>query len=96
MSEIEFRTPNSKNEFLEYDLFRWRLLRKPIGKTIESLKDDFEDLSFHLIGIKDNQIIACGRLNFNSKTEAQIRYMAVEKKFQRNGIGRKILKILEK
>ena len=96
MSEIEFRTPNSKNEFLEYDLFRWRLLRKPIGKTIESLKDDFEDFSFHLIGIKDNQIIACGRLHFNSKTEAQIRYMAVEKNFQRNGIGRKILKILEK
>ena len=83
MSEIEFRTPNSKNEFLEYDLFRWRLLRKPIGKTIESLKDDFEDLSFHLIGIKDNQIIACGRLHFNSKTEAQIRYMAVEKNFQK-------------
>ena len=41
MSEIEFRTPNSKNEFLEYDLFRWRLLREPIGKTIEYLKDDF-------------------------------------------------------
>jgi predicted GNAT family N-acyltransferase len=96
MSEIEFRTPNSKNEFLEYDLFRWRLLREPIGKTIKSLKDDFEDFSFHLIGIKDNQIIACGRLHFNSKTEAQIRYMAVEKNFQRNGIGRKILKILEK
>ena len=87
MSEIEFRTPNSKNEFLEYDLFRWRLLREPIGKTIKSLKDDFEDFSFHLIGIKDNQIIACGRLHFNSKTEAQIRYMAVEKNFQRNGIG---------
>ena len=40
MNNLEFRVPKNEDEFYEYDLFRWRLLRKPIGKTIESLKDD--------------------------------------------------------
>ena len=59
MNNLEFRVPKDKKEFNEYDLFRWRLLRKPIGKTIESLKDEYEDNSFHLIGVIDNQIVAC-------------------------------------
>ena len=95
MSELEFRSPDSPDEFKEYDLFRWKILRKPLGKSIESLKDSFEDNSFHLIAIKDNKIIACGRLHFNSKLEAQIRYMAVEEHLQGQGIGKKILEILE-
>ena len=98
MSELEFRSPNSSDEFKEYDLFRWKILRKPLGKSIESLeslKDSFEDNSFHLIAIKDSKIIGCGRLHFNSKLEAQIRYMAVEEHLQGQGIGKKILEILE-
>ena len=47
MNNLEFRVPKNEDEFNEYDLFRWRLLRKPIGKTIESLKDEYEDNSFH-------------------------------------------------
>ena len=42
MNNLEFRVPKDEKEFNEYDLFRWRLLRKPIGKTIESLKDAIE------------------------------------------------------
>jgi len=95
MNELEFRSPNSSDEFKEYDLFRWKILRKPLGKSIESLKDSFEDNSIHLIGIKDSKIIGCGRLHFNSKLEAQIRYMAVEEHLQGQGIGKKILEILE-
>ena len=95
MSELEFRSPNSSDEFREYDLFRWKILRKPLGKSIDSLKDSFEDNGFHLIAIKDGKIIACGRLHFNSKLEAQIRYMAVEEHLQGQGIGKKILEILE-
>ena len=78
MNNLEFRVPKNEDEFNEYDLFRWRLLRKPIGKTIESLKDEYEDKSFHLIGVIDNQIVACGRLHFIDDSKAQIRYMAVD------------------
>ena len=95
MKNLEFRVPKNEDEFNEYDLFRWRLLRKPIGKTIESLKDEYEDKSFHLIGVIDNQIVACGRLHFIDDSKAQIRYMAVDEKYQRKGLGSSILSLLE-
>ena len=43
----------------------------------------------------DGQVVAVGRVHFNSDVEAQIRYMAVEKGYQGKGIGRLILKELE-
>ena len=95
MNNLEFRVPKNEDEFNEYDLFRWRLLRKPIGKTIESLKDEYEAKSFHLIGVIDNQIVACGRLHFIDDSKAQIRYMAVDEKYQRKGLGSSILSLLE-
>ena len=95
MNNLEFRVPKNEDEFNEYDLFRWRLLRKPIGKTIESLKDEYEDQSFHLIGVIDNQIVACGRLHFIDDSKAQIRYMAVDEKYQGKGLGSSILSLLE-
>ena len=95
MNNILFKTPSSSKEFEEYDLFRWEILRKPIGKSIESLKDEHENSSYHLIGLVDNKIIACGRLHYNSPNEAQIRYMAINENFQRKGIGVKIIELLE-
>ena len=74
MNEIIFKTPTNQKEFKEYDLFRWKILRKPIGKNISSLKDKYEKSAFHLIGIKEEKIVTCGRLHFNNKHEAQVRY----------------------
>ena len=96
MSEITYKTPENNEEFREYDLFRWEILRKPLGKDIDSLKDKYEESAFHLVGIKDQKIIACGRLHFNKTYEAQIRYMAVSKDLQGTGIGKQVLKLLEK
>ena len=96
MSEITYKTPENNKEFKEYDLFRWEILRKPLGKDIASLKDEHEKSAFHLVGYKDQRIIACGRLHFNKTYEAQIRYMAVSKDLQRAGIGKQVLKLLEK
>ena len=96
MNEIIFKTPTNQKEFKEYDLFRWKILRKPIGKNISSLKDKFEKSAFHLIGIKDEEIVACGRLHFNNKDEAQVRYMAVAQNLQGIGIGKEVLRLLEK
>ena len=95
MNNILFKTPSSPEEFKNYDLFRWEILRKPIGKSIESLKDEYEDSSYHLIGVIDNKIIACGRLHFNNPYEAQIRYMAIDEHFQRKGVGVKVIELLE-
>ena len=58
MSKIVFKTPSNQKEYKEYDLFRWEILRKPIGKDTSSLKDGYEESAFHLIGIKNKRIIS--------------------------------------
>ena len=95
INKVIFRSPVGDKEFEEYDLFRWKVLRKPIGKTIETLKDKFDKDSFHIIGLYNKVIIASGRVHFNNDDEAQIRYMAVDKAFRTQGIGKEVLKILE-
>ena len=95
MNRIHFKSPDNKEEFDKYDLFRWKILRQPIGKSVKSLKDEHENSSFHLIGLIDKKIVACGRLHNNSSTEAQIRYMAVDKELRGKGIGKKIVNHLE-
>ena len=55
MSKIQFKTPENDQEFKEYDLFRWKILREPIGKSVESLKDHHEKHAFHLIGMMNNK-----------------------------------------
>ena len=95
MSEITYKSPENIEEFKEYDLFRWNILRKPLGKDISSLKDEYDKSAFHLVGIKNNKIIACGRLHFNGTDEAQIRYMAVKEEFRKLKLGKLMLKELE-
>ena len=95
MNRIHFKSPDNKEEFDKYDLFRWKILRQPIGKSVESLKDEYENSSFHLIGLIDKKIVACGRLHLNSPDEAQIRYMAVDDYHRGKGIGKQVVEELE-
>ena len=96
MSNYFIKPPKSKEEWKNYFIFRWELLRKPLGMSKESLKDDREDSSYHLMGINDeNDVIASGRVHFNNKKEAQIRYMAVKDSYKRKGIGSEIVIRLE-
>ena len=62
----------------------------------ESLADSIEEESFHVMGIdSQNEVIASGRIHFNTDSEAQIRYMAVKDSFKRMGIGSEIVSLLE-
>ncbi|HJL95689.1 MAG: histone acetyltransferase [Gammaproteobacteria bacterium] len=91
------KSPETEKEWEEYLLFRWEILRKPLGMSKESLEDSLEDSSFHLMGIDDeNRVIASGRIHFNESDEAQIRYMAVKDSFKRKGVGSEIVAKLEK
>jgi len=96
INKVKFRSPKDQKEFDEYDFFRWKVLRKPIGKKIETLKDKFDKDGFHIIGLYNRVIIASGRVHFNNNNEAQIRFMAVDEAFRAQGIGKEVLKILEK
>ena len=89
------KQPGSPEEFRRYYQLRWRLLRAPWGEPEGSEVDDLEDQCFHIIAVNNQTVIGAGRLQYNSAHEAQIRYMAVEKKYEGNGVGRSIVKALE-
>ena len=96
MPNYLLKSPETNQEWEAYLLFRWEVLRKPLGMSKESLADSIEDESFHLMGVDDqNKVIASGRVHFNSSSEAQIRYMAVDDNFKRKGIGSEIVFQLE-
>ena len=96
MPNYLLKSPETNQEWEAYLLFRWEVLRKPLGMSKESLADSIEDESFHLMGVDDqNRVIASGRVHFNSSEEAQIRYMAVDDNFKRKGIGSEIVFQLE-
>ena len=97
MPNYLLKSPVNKDEWERYLLFRWEMLRKPLGMSMDSLADSIEEESFHLMGIdEEGNVIASGRVHFNTSDEAQIRYMAVDDNFKRQGIGSEIVTELEK
>ena len=93
--KISIRSPQTEDEWSQYYDLRWRILRQPWQQSKGSEKDDIEDSSEHLAALLHNRIIAVGRIHFSSQTEAQIRYMAVDKEHQSKGTGKLILNALE-
>ena len=89
------KQPESAEELKQYFHLRWRILREPWGEPKGSEIDEIEDQCFHVIATNNGEVLGAGRLQFNSANEAQIRYMAVEKKFERNDIGRMLVNALE-
>ena len=91
MNDIKYRTPINSEEFKEYDLFRWRILRKPIGKDINSFKDDYEDKAFHLqlkagqMALHDVFIVHGSGVNTSpySRRGMTMRFMPTSSKFDR-------------
>ena len=96
MDIFSIRAPNSDSEYNDYINFRWSTLRKPLGMSKDSTVDEREHNSNHLIGLIDKDIVACGRLHFNTNKQAQIRYMSVDQSIKRRGYGSKILSELER
>ncbi len=78
--EIEIRAPKTKKEQEEYYNLRWEILRKPWNQPKGSEKDEYENDAIHIAAFVNGKIIGVGRIHFNSKEEAQIRYMAVCKR----------------
>jgi GNAT superfamily N-acetyltransferase len=88
--------PKSKEDFERYFELRWRLLREPWKQPKGSEKDELEERSLHIMVChKDRVPVAVGRAHFNTDTEAQIRFMAVEPRYQKTGLGTVVLKKLE-
>ena len=66
-----------------------------MGQPRSSEKDDMEEQSTHFIILIEDKIVATARFHKNSETEGQIRYLAVEEDFRRQGIASKLLYYIE-
>ena len=92
--------PESQKELDDYFYLRWKILRKPLSMEIGSERDDKESEAYHVcVKNKLLKIVAVGRLHLVKKNDedviGQIRYMAVDNCFQRQGLGSMLLKELE-
>lgn len=88
-------SPESDDDFERYYQFRWQQLRKPLKFPLGSERDQLDKQSFHCMAITDeDSIIAVGSIQPLENNIMRIRYMAVESRFQRLGIGTDIVKRL--
>lgn len=85
-------SPVTDEEFDRYYQFRWQQLRQPLQFPLGSERDQYEADAYHRMALdQNNQIIGVGRIHLQSKTHAQIRYMATTSAMQRHGVGSAIL-----
>ena len=88
--------PSTPDELEDYYALRWKILRAPWNQPRGSERDDMEDNSHHLMMVDDDdRAVAVCRLQFNTISKAQIRYMAVAVSAQRRGVGSRLLQALE-
>jgi len=93
---FKITAPRSKTEFERYYDLRWRILRAPWQQPRGSERDHHENNAIHAMALNDEgHIIGVARLHQINKTTAQIRYMAVEDRWQGSGIGDALLRDLE-
>ena len=93
---FNLKSPSSYREWREYFLFRYKILRKPIGLHRSTIRDKLEKISYHVMATNNKgKIIGVGRLHFVNIKESQIRYMAVDKNFRKKGVGNAIVQNLE-
>ena len=88
--------PSSPQQLENIFSLRFRVLRAPWNQPRGSERDESEETSIHAL-IEDAQgnCIATGRLQFNSASVAQVRFMAVDENHRRKQLGRLILEFLE-
>ena len=93
---ITIKEPQNPKEFEAYYLLRYAVLRKPWDQPVGSEKDANEDTSIHIMACdENNHVLGVCRVQFNSETEAQLRFMAVKENTQGLGIGRKLIEYAE-
>ncbi len=91
------KKPETEKDYEDYYALRWQILRRPWGLPRGSEKDEREETSIHLMAYTEDRIpVGVGRAHFNSKNEAQVRFMAVDPHYQNNGIGSTLLAALER
>src|SRR3954463_9888643 len=95
-SEFQVVEPSSEADWSGYFDLRWRVLRQPWDQPRGSERDPEDSSAYHLMVRRPlGTVVAVGRLHFNSKDQAQVRYMAVDPDCRGKGLGGRVLSGLE-
>ncbi|HEY9198717.1 MAG TPA: GNAT family N-acetyltransferase [Gammaproteobacteria bacterium] len=93
---MQILIPETEADFARYFDLRWRLLRASWNQPRGSERDTLEDQSWHRMACDEDRIpIGVARLHRNSPEQVQIRYMAVEPAWRRQGVGTALVHALE-
>lgn len=95
VSKLKVIEPLTAEEFDEYYYLRWKILRKPWNQSPGSETDLAEEKSIHAMIMNGDRAMGVCRMQFNDSYTAQIRYMAVDSRYQKLGLGRKLIMFLE-
>lgn len=96
MANWRITKPQTEEQYTKmYDL-RFRVLREPWGEPRGSEKASDDQLSTHAIVINQNEeVIATCRAHQSGENQIQLRFMAVCPDYQKQGLGKAILKYIE-
>ena len=89
------RRPNSQEEWDLYFNLRYEVLRAPWNQPRGSERNEGDATAEHFAFFENEQIIGVGRLDFTENLGSQIRFMAVDSRFQGRGIGRQLMQHME-
>ncbi len=97
MADWRIIQPSNNAEWEAYFQLRFEVLRKPWDEPKGSEKSDDDATSLHALIIDNSgKAIAVSRIHQSDNNQLQIRFMAVSPDFQKKGIGRIMLKFVEK
>lgn len=93
--DVIVRTPSGDTDWKNYYDLRWRILRAPWQEG-GCDRDETDNISTHrIVCDQQNRVLAVGRLHRLEDGRGQIRYMAVECGYERQGLGTLVLEALE-
>lgn len=92
---ISIRLPNTPDEWDDYYRLRYLVLRKPLGQTEGSERNEGDLTGEHFALYEDDVLRAIARLDTYAPTISQVRFVAVDTSIQGKGYGKLIMEAVE-
>ena len=90
------KTPTTHDDFKAYYALRYKVLSEPWGHPKGTEKDDYEPISEHFMAVNENdEVVGVVKLYEKDKEAGHISHLAVAPEYQRQGIGRLLLNVVE-
>lgn len=94
--EIDFRlVEHGSTEYMDLIKLREEVLRRPLGLTYTNADLAAEADQLHFVGYVDCDPVTCAVLQWTALGIAKMRQVAIRPNMQRQGLGRRLVKVFE-